>query len=281
MELKIPRECFKYGSGVEQVSNEGGDPYEIEGISTEGIIQLKIKGAMATWAVYVSQETLSKTNAIKSLFIENIKLLSRKQFILGTIFTLFNKKELERWVGSFNRQAFRVAVAGSEPYFLKEWHLTRVSQELMWCIFTFLHNLGISEEKADKFSEIFIHMIEYDNAYRFRFQDIMSSVSKKDFKTPRKAILRLIELIRDRDSNECGDKYIRIAKIMSYALLIPKVKRAFMVVIEGVTFENLQLTEADKYWLCTSNTYKAMGMTNEERKEYAKQKGWTYPSKLQ
>lgn len=280
IEIKIPRECYKYGGGVEQVRNEGGEAYDIVGYSTNETIQLMIKDAMATWAVYVYGDILPKTNAIKSLFIENIKLLTRKQFILGTLYTFWNIKELSRFLQSFNRQAFRIASVSKDPYFLKEKHLTRVSRELQFCIFIFLVELGIEESIADKFSEIFSHILEYDNAYRFRFLDIMGSTSKEELKSNHKAIRSLIERIKERDLEGIADKYIKIIKILKYALWIPRVKRAFNKVIEEMDIENLQPQEADRYWFCTKNTYKFMGMTDEERKSYAQAKGWKYPEGL-
>jgi hypothetical protein len=236
---------------------------------------------MATWAVYASNQIMAKNNAIKSLFIESIKLLTRKQFILGTLFTIARKNERLKLIQTFNQQAFRVASVSDEPYFLKEWHLTQVSRELHWCIFVFLTKLDIPERDADKFAEIFVHLLEYDNAYRFRFQDIMSETTKDELKTPRKAILRLVGVLESRDNIVVTDKIARVAKLLSYAMYIPKVKRAFLEVVEGMNLENLKYQEADIYWLCTPNSYKAMGLTNEERKEYAKKKGWTYPSGLQ
>jgi hypothetical protein len=276
-EIKVPRECYKYGSGEEQVANEGGTPYEITGISTNETIQMSIAGAMATWAVYVDGNILSKTNAIKSLFIENVKLLTRKQFIFGTLYTFFNTKELERFIESFNKQAFRIAVAGDEPYFLKEKHMTPCSRELQFSIFTFLVELGIKEQTADRFSEIFSHILEYDNAYRYRFMDIMGETTKEDLKSSHKAIRGLIEVIKQRENNQCGDKYMRIAKLLHLALYIPKIKRAFLKTIEQTDITNLQPQEADLYWMCSKNSYPFMGKTDEERMSYAQSKGWKYP----
>lgn len=279
-EIKVPRECYKYGSGIEQVANEGGNPFEITGISTNETIQLAIKDAMATWAVYVNGNILSKTNAIKSLFIESIRILTRKQFIFGTIYTLFKTKELEQFIQSFNRQAFRIAIAGDEPYFLKEKHMTPCSRELQFVIFTFLVDIGITESTADRFSEIFSHILEYDNAYRFRFMDIMGETTKEELKSPHKAIRRLIEVIRHRENNHTGYKYMRIAKLLYVALYIPRIKKAFLKTIEQTYITNLQPQEADLYWMCSKNSYPFMGKTDEERLQYATAKGWIYPNGL-
>jgi hypothetical protein len=276
-EIKVPRECYKYGSGEEQVANEGGTPYEITGISTNETIQMSIAGAMATWAVYVDGNILSKTNAIKSLFIENVKLLTRKQFIFGTLYTFFNTKELERFIESFNKQAFRIAVAGDEPYFLKEKHMTPCSRELQFSIFTFLFEIGINEDIADRFSEIFSHILEYDNAYRYRFMDIMGETTKEDLQSSHRAINGLIEVIKQRENNQCGDKYLRIAKLLNLALYIPKIKRAFLKTIEQTDITNLQPQQADLYWMCSKNSYPFMGKTDEERMSYAQSKDWKYP----
>jgi len=275
-ELKIPRECFISGDAETQIANEGGEPYEIIGIDYTEDIKLFIKDAQFHWKTFVTGETLFATNIAKSLFIESIKIFTKNRFILATLFTLSSTKRINEIVHIFNRIGWRVL----SPYILKETHMTPVTRELQWCIFTFLHNLGIDEEKADKFSMIVSHLIEYDNAYRFRLSDILSETSKEKLQSPRKEIKRLIKIVLSREDSHTSHKYIKIAELLTIALYIPKIRRAFDEVIKDMNLEAMQLDESDKYWLCMKNHYKFMGMTNEERTLYAQEKGWKYPNAM-
>lgn len=275
-ELRIPRECYKYSTGSDQIASEGNTYFQVEGLNCVNEIQLIIKDALMPWDVYTDRETLFATNQVKSLFIETIKLLTQKQFILGTIYTFFDKRELQRFTDSFNKQAFRIL----SPYILKDRHLTKTSKELHLNIFTFMYHLGLTETSADKFAEIFVHLIEYDNAYRFRIMDVMDTMTKEEFNTPQQAISKLIGVILRRDWIGTSDKYLRILKLVRLALYLPKVRKAFDALVENMTIENLQTTDDDRYWMCLDGGYPFMGMTVGEREQYANKRGWSYPNKM-
>ena len=232
-EIKIPRECFKYQTGEQQIASENNKYFEITGISTNESILLRVKGANEYWKVYTDAETLFATNQVKSLFIENARLLTRKQYILGTLYTFFSQKELQIFIDRFNHQAFRVM----SPFILKDWHLSVFSRELHYCIFNFLLGLGLTEQSSDRFAEIFVHLIEYDNAYRFRLVDLISELTKEELANPRQAILKLIRIAQDRDGG-LSDKYTVIAKVVSFGLYVPKIRRAFNKMIQEATLSN-------------------------------------------
>jgi hypothetical protein len=107
--------------------------------------------------------------------------------------------------------------------------------------------------------------------------DIMGETTKEELQSSNKAIRGLIEVIKQRENNQCGDKYMRIAKLLHLALYIPKIKRAFLKTIEQTDITNLQPQQADLYWMCSKNSYPFMGKTDEERMSYAQSKDWKYP----
>lgn len=284
--IQLPRECFEYGSGIEQIDKEGGKPYDILEVNTKETISLTIRDCLFVWEVFAPPEAVFASNAIKSMFIESLKFLKRKQFILGVLYTITRTKEMEEMIFSFNKQAFRIL----SPYILKHQHLTQVSQEAHWCIFALLMELGISEMEADKFAEIFVHILEYDNAYRFRFMDIMGAMTKEDFKKPRKALRKLRKLSIDREGELDGankrdekivakkDKLIHMIVLLTY---IPKFKKALVKITRDMNLKNLQPKEGDIYWFCTPQyRYQFMGLSNDERKEYREKRGWTYPESM-
>jgi len=270
----IPRECYKYSTGEAQMNQEQisckENLLEVSGFDWNGALKTNIKDAMFPYKSYVSDEIMWATNMVKSNFMEALKLLTRPQYLPGTLYTLFRQKELEKTIQSFNQQSWRVI----SPYILKDQHLSNFAKELHWCIFTFLYELGITEEHADRFATIVSHLIEYDNAYRFRIQDLFSEVTKL---TP-KEIKRLARISKERDSEGVSKKITTIATIISLGLWIPKVKRAFNKVAEGVTIENLYYETDDIYWVALREDYLYQGKTKEQRMKEAYERGWDYPN---
>lgn len=274
-EINIPRYCFKYPIGIEQIQSEGLLYPNVEELNSEGEITLTIKGCNFKWKGYSDSETMFAVNQVKAVFIENIKLLTRKQFIFGTLYTFISKKEIQFFIDSFNRQTFKII----SPYILKYEHLSVFARELNDCIVDFMVGLGLTEESSQTFAEVFSHIIEYDNAYRFRLLDILSETTQNELKTPRKAILRLIELVKDRDNKIVSDKYIKIARLISLALLFPKVKKAFKFMVFHMQIENLQWDDSDLYWSCETKGYKFRGQDSYLRNRFAKTMGWNYPER--
>ena len=124
------------------------------------------------------------------------------------------------------------------------------------------------------------HILEYDNAYRFRVVDLMEKMTKEDFLNPRKAIQKLKNISREREGGEINiaSKKDKILTLVQLATFVPKIRRAIIKVTQGMNLSNLQSQEHHHYWFCLPQyAYQFMGMTNEQRKEYREKKGWTYP----
>jgi transcription initiation factor IIE alpha subunit len=146
--------------------------------------------------------------------------------------------------------------------------------------------MGFTSDSAQTFAVIMANLIDYDNAYRLRFEDTMSETSKEKLQNPRKEIKRLLEIMRSREVRP-GDKGRNIhykfkvfAYLLSSAMLIPKVKRAFLKAVDLIDLKKMGLDDTDTYWVCLRCDYKYMGMTDTERLSYAQSKAWTYPSPM-
>ncbi len=258
----IPRSCYKYPSGVDQIRSEGIGYRKIERIDCEGPILNHMEGYRHPWKGFVSEEALFAVNQVKSLIIQTVKVLSRKQFILGTVYSLLTSRELDLMVASFNAQAFRII----SPYILKDRHITASSLELKKAATVFLSELGAGE--AERFAEIFVHVLEYDNAYRYRLLDLCDATSKE--RLGRREILRLISIIRERDSGECAEKYVRIARILAYGLWFPKVRRSFGKMIDCIDFCKMKSDNVDRYWMFTDPDYDFHGLDYQTRLSISK-----------
>jgi hypothetical protein len=239
-------------------------------VTNDGIF-VYIKDAMFPYKSFPTPDSVFAVNVVKALFIESVKLLSKWYYLFTLFFLLKDRHEL---IESINRIGWKII----SPYVLKYQYLTKFSKTLHFIVFTFLNQLGINEKSADRLATIFVHLIEYDNAYRLRIADIMTYSSKEKFaNNTQKEIKKLIGILEDRDGIQVSSKFSRFAKLIHYALYIPKVKKALIKAVVDSDFDDLKADESDKYWCVIRTDYKFMGMTNEQRQEYAKSKGWTYP----
>lgn len=271
--MQIPRECFRYSSPEEQIKQEGKLFIEVEGLNCEEEIQIEIKDSQFPFKTFVSGETLFYTNIVKSLFAENARILLSWRFIPALILSLLSRKMTHKLLYVFNRIGFRVL----SPYLLKDRHLTKFSQELEWATFTFLFNLGIQEDYASRFAEIFVHLLEHDDAHRLRIQDLFTETTIEKLHKP-KEIRRLAKLSFERNNKVAwSSKYKNLMIICSLILYVPKIRKAYKTVLKDLNLKNLQLDEKDMYWSVFKEDYNLMGMTADERKEYAKSQGWHYP----
>ncbi len=109
-------------------------------------------------------------------------------------------------------------------------------------------------------------MIEYDNAYHWRMEDIFSETTKeKLLKNPRKELKRLLQIYKQREGSGIEIKADGIVKLLNWILLIPSVKKAFRNAVKQVNIENLGMTKEDSYYTMNYEGYDFKGKPIEER----------------
>lgn len=273
-DIKIPGECFLYSSGGQQIQSEGGDHYEIEKLDFRNEFKTYVKGAEFPYEGYVTNEALWETNKAKSIFIEAIKLLSKPLFILPTVLTfIFFRNHL---VDPFIRLGYRTM----SPVMLKDKHISIFAKELQYMIFEFLRHV-ISEENANKISEIVSRMIDNDDAYKQRLKDVFSMTTKEKLLKP-KELTRLVNLIDKRQLTSTWVKKIKsvVLLIRLAIFFIPSARKGYKSAITNTNLDNLILHWDDMYWSVYRPDYNFAGMTIEQRKTLAKEKGWKYPTKI-
>lgn len=130
----------------------------------------------------------------------------------------------------------------------------------------FVQEIGIREDISLELSKAMATLLEYDNAYRYRFQDLMSETTKeKMLKQPIREFKKLIQLAKERDMNVVAGKTTTLLKLLTLSLLIPKIRKAFKKAIKGIDFEKLQLDEADRYFCLNRSDYRFFGEEFEVR----------------
>jgi hypothetical protein len=271
----IPAEFYKYKTGDQQIQAEGDERWGLDKLDvTDDGVYVYITNAQFPYKNFVyanpeNQNTLFAANQVKSLFIETIKSFPIWMLLLS------NKQKL---LDGFNRIAFRIA----SPHILKDKQWSRFAKTFHYVVFTFLYELGFEEKSCDTFAEILVWIIDCDNAYRLRLEDIFNSVARRDLvEQPKETFDRMMNIYLERETNiSVSNKFKKLGKLLSYLLYIPKYKKAFSKAFDGIEYWNLQLDEADTYWTIIRKDYNFMGMNVEQRKEYAESKNFVMPKSI-
>jgi hypothetical protein len=296
----LPRESYLYPTGYTQIATEQDEHYALdmkEGERRGWIKQtpsadgqtttitlvpnmgvfMPVKDAMFPLKCYAEANAVFSANLIKAYIIENVKLLA-KWYMIPFLLLLNKQKALD----AFNR----IAMKSFSPYLLKDNCLTDFGRTLKQFLIEFLFKLGFTSESTQTFAVIMANLIDLDNAYRLRFEDTLSETTVEKLQNPRKEIRRLLMVMKDREirpgvkGQGIHNKFKVFAYLLSLAMLIPRVKRAFLSALNILDFKKFQLDDIDTYWLCMRCDYKWMGLTDTERKSYAQSKGWTYPNPM-
>jgi hypothetical protein len=165
---------------------------------------------------------------------------------------------------------------------LKDKHISVFARELQYFIFEFLRHIT-DEQRADKISEIVSRIIDNDDAYKQRIKDLFSMTDKERLLKPRE-LTRLVNLM---DKRQLNGTCPWVKKVKSMVLLlrlaiffIPNARKGYKSAVQNINHDNLILHWEDMYWSVFKKDYDFAGMTIEQRKQLAKDKGWKYPHKL-
>lgn len=265
--MKLPQDILENKSGTEQVATESEIFYLVEETKYDGGIFTYLKGAEYPQKGIAPAETLFFLNMAKRIVAEGMRLASKLPVMLGfclgqIVLPKRHKLSVQGILATYNSILWKVI----SPYILKPEYMMSFSREVRKFTATFLNEVGIDPLNNDQFSKIFSHFFEYDNAYRYRVQDLLSETTKKRLlENPHREIRNFIELSRHRDVEGVSEKLIAGLKILSLLLRIPRYKRAFDFALGCSAFKNFQYDEIDVYWISMRNDYLYMGEDVETR----------------
>ena len=197
-------------------------------------------------------------NIIKTLLLQSLKhpktlLLTNKQEVLLSFNIVFEK-------------TFSPIIIGEE-YRVREEYLCPTAYGVMKFTESFLTTLGYDKNISHQFAYNVAHIFEYDDAYRYRLQDIITECNIQILKfTPTKEIKRLLIILNEREApnNQTAPKITRHILQVLPLLLIPKVKKAFKQSVHHL--DKCKYDASDAYWACLKgDEYKFTGKTPEDR----------------
>ena len=121
--------------------------------------------------------------------------------------------------------------------------------------------------------ELFYHVLEYDNAYRFRFQDVFQEVDKEKLEQdPQKEIERLFSILLTRENTErMASKWRILRKIIRliFRFQIFKeckdIKKFIIYFMMELPRNVISMDESDRYYSADRNSYEHEGKPQAER----------------
>lgn len=207
-------------------------------------------------------DSLHSVNIIKSILKEMVRFLP---------ILLFIKKD--RVLKSFNTVTNRVLKDTVVPHTsVPHKYLCPAAFGAYSVISNFLVSLGVNEDIAENTGYNIAQIFQHDDAWRYRLQDVATEIDINKLKlSPRKEMQRVLEVFCIRqDVGENGGyenvisiKVKIISKVLSYILLLPKYKKAFISITEHIKV--MEYDEADWYWVCLRGDYNYGGKTIQER----------------
>ncbi len=172
-----------------------------------------------------------------------------------------------------------------QPYIMRPELMSPVASELQNILNVFLTRLGIETGTAKSFARVVGTVIQYDNAYLFRLEDLFSETAPLELMiNPRREVKRLASIFIEREKGAhieqnkehpeyhkidhykiVADKFRKAANMLALLLLSGKIRRAFIDAINRSNFGRLQYDDIDRYWVSLRNDYNFMGKTQKER----------------
>lgn len=207
---------------------------------------------------FVFPEAMDGVNNIKKIIVFFLSILKGKGIKQKIGFALANLVWIADWMFTWydpNSQKVR-------KIYLKDNRYRQSIRELIKLINNFLENLDIKvwtpETHTKDFGRLIGTILEYDNAYYWRMEDIFSETSKELLlKNPRKELSRLLKIYQLREKQHIEFKAEQIIRVLRFLLLIPSVKKAFKKAVESVDIEKMKTTnyKADKDELAINDLY--------------------------
>lgn len=126
--------------------------------------------------------------------------------------------------------------------------------------------------------DIVCAILEYDTAYRYRFQDIVSELNKENFnKNPHKELKRLISILSVRE-NVAGDEQsrlhgtLKILKIVPFFLLYLRIFgrnfwKGIQKIVNEMDINEIKPSVEDTYWMNKHTDYDFRGIDKYKRTE--------------
>jgi hypothetical protein len=199
--------------------------------------------------------------------IQMVKRITRLFLAIGWQAIFINSgRIIDEYVRLCDWQLRPIYWKDEKRYCISAGELRKFVENFLINIFSDGIPIAVRFNRAKSMAKIIANIIEWDNAYRYMMQDMMSETnSYRLYKKPRKELKRLAEIFKQRSQSAVSEKIGHGLKIVMMALLIPKVRSAWKEALKQSTFSRLQMDDADAHHTLIMADYNYGGKTLEER----------------
>lgn len=210
-------------------------------------------------------QAIAAVDSVKRLLIQALGFLSEQKAILipAGILAGISKKFRKKLLTDACDRLNRIGDVTLYPFYLEDGYYAAPVKEIQFSVAKLLCELGVPSGVSFKTGEIIGCMFEFDNAYRWRVQDIMDECDPEAlYANLPKELNRLIAIMASREVTSTSDvpgKFKKGITILSLAWKIPVFRKALREAIKGIRFEDIQMNEMDIYHTYLWGSYQVGG----------------------
>lgn len=263
---------------VMPVMNERHELYTFDRVEypAEGGIHLWLKGLKYPIKGFPEPRNVEAGNRAKRILVSQMRMFARYPI---TAYYLLTKNGRQAWFREFNDIVYPMI----DHSLLDPTKYNSLSREVFKMVPIFLEGLDVKKDLHVSIAHIFAAMIEHDDAYRYRIEDLMTVTSKEAMlKNPSREFQKILKALAERDNRvHLHFKFAAVLKILSLGFYIPKIRKAFNNAILVCDFKNMQMDEIDYYHTLRKDTYNFGGRKFEDRfAEYYQLHGGVLPESM-
>mgnify|MGYP001594517610 CR=1 FL=1 len=256
--------------GIYGDSNRGCSAYiEYEIRPEGGGVFTKFYGCSILYQGTIVRDITDRVATIKRVILEDLRLVVSKpvRYVLPTLMLAWRKI-----LGSAVIRLLRIYDADLIKWELKEKELSAAGREILrvglkifarYEGFFTKTNKNQENHSVRKLMYCLVMLMEGDHAYFHRFRDAFSNLNKEN--PPRKEILRITDILIEREKSSIVSKFKLVRKLLFYALLLPEIKNLAKEFIQEVNVDKIKLDEADMYFNLNRRLYDFGGRSFKDR----------------
>lgn len=229
---------------------------------SEGMF-LHFKGGKYPMKGYPNQSAVTSAAMVKKLIVYTFDIIANSFWLLVP-FLLFKRKKVGKL---FIRWIDKTELA---KHFLVPNRYCQSGREMYRAMEKVFAKKNIHDQEAYYRLRRVVHLIciiwEVDNAYRYRLQDVLSSMNQVGMNlNPKKEIMRLLDCLIEREQQlELVPKYLRVKKALSFMLMSPSFRNIARDIFCELDLEKVGFDDADKYYAYPLFGFNYGGKTKKE-----------------
>lgn len=257
-------------------------PLEKIDLSREHGYLIYKKGLLKPSKGLVYPEAVKAINTAKKALMTILWFLKSKwSWGLIAVFALLPRKKKVVIIEKILSRYWSIVCHILEQHQLEHHYQVPTAKEVEKFVSVFLKVYGINDDISDKFASVVATIFEYDDAYRYRLQDICSETSAALLLAdPIKEISRLLPIYQKREfQSERLFNDVKSVTLLRYVLKFNvRLRASFNAALRGIDFKGLQFDEIDHYNILMKGGYDFLGRDFDSRyKEFLDLHGGVQP----